>query len=129
MLKKSLLIVFSFFYFFLASGININLHYCGGKLKDISLFSAANEDGCCGSKKKSKGCCDEKNSYIKVKDNHFPGNSVKTFGIPAKNISDHAFLQIFYVRNLSILNYSLKYYTPPVLYDDLIYLKYRVLVI
>ena len=81
-MKKSFIILFTSFYLILASGLSISLHYCGGKLKDISLFSSGNEDGCCGSKKKSKGCGNEKSAFIKVKDNHFAGTNIKVFNSP-----------------------------------------------
>ncbi|MEO6302559.1 MAG: hypothetical protein ABIP51_05265, partial [Bacteroidia bacterium] len=104
-------------------------HYCGGKLKDISLFGTGNEDGCCGNKKKSKGCCNEKSAFIKVKDNHFGGNNVKVFNIPIKSIPPPVFNQSFQIQNADISYTALNYHSPPVLYDNPLYLKHRVLII
>ena len=128
-MKKSLIILFASFYLILASGLNVSLHYCGGKVKDISLFSNGNEDGCCGTKKKSKGCCNEKSAFIKVKDNHFGGNNLKVLNSPIKSIPAPVFNQLFEIQNADIAYTALNYHSPPVLYDNPIYLKYRVLII
>lgn len=128
-MKKSFIILFASFYLILASGLSISLHYCGGKLKDISLFSSGNENGCCGSKKKSKGCCNEKSAFIKVKDNHFAGTNVKVFNSPVKLIPAPVFNQLFQIQNTGIIYAALNYHSPPVIYDNPIYLKHRVLII
>ena len=128
-MKKSLIILFASFYLILASGLSISLHYCGGKLKEISFFGAGNENGCCGSKKKSKGCCHDKSTFIKVKDNHFAGNNVKVFNSTVKLIPAPVFNQLFQIQNSDIYYTALNYYPPPVLYDNPIYLKHRVLII
>ena len=74
-LKKVTLIFFCFFYFIIACGIHLNFHYCGGKLKGISLFLKG-EESCCGTKKKSKGCCKEKSLVFKVKTAHHSTSKV-----------------------------------------------------
>jgi hypothetical protein len=66
-MKKSSIILLTLCYFIVATGFAINIHYCGGKLKEISLTQS--EDCCCGSKKKAKGCCEEKTVICKIKDN------------------------------------------------------------
>ena len=67
-MKKTLIILFCFFYFLSSVGVALNLHYCGGKLKSISFFHQ-NEKNCCGKKMKSKNCCKEKLIVYKVKGN------------------------------------------------------------
>ena len=101
-MKKSFIILFASFYLMLASGLSISLHYCGGKLKDISLFNNSNEDGCCGSKKKSKGCCNNKSVFIKVKDNHFAHTNIKVFNSPVKLIPTPVFNKLFEINNTAI---------------------------
>lgn len=128
-MKKSLIILFASFYLMLASGLSISLHYCGGKLKDISLFSSGNEDGCCGTKKKSKGCCSEKTAFIKVNDNHFGGDNIKVLNSPIKSIPAPVFNQLFEIQNVDIPYRAIYYHSPPVLYDNPLYLKHRVLII
>ncbi|PBQ32772.1 hypothetical protein CNR22_13645 [Sphingobacteriaceae bacterium] len=68
-MKKTGIVLLSLFYFLVACGFAVNFHFCAGKLKSISLFQSK-EDGCCGNKKKSKGCCKEKTVVYKIKDSH-----------------------------------------------------------
>jgi len=127
--KKAAIILYCIFYFIVASGFTISLHYCGGKIKGISLNSTVNEEGCCGTKKKSKGCCKDKSTFVKVKDNHFAGNAVKVQYNPVKTISDPVFNKLLEVQNPNIVYTLLDYHAPPVLYDNPIYLKHQVLII
>lgn len=128
-MKKVSIILCCIFYFIVASGFTISLHYCGSKIKVISFNSTAKEVGCCGTKKKSKGCCKDKSTFVKVKDNHFSGNSIKLQYKPLKTISAPFFNQLFEVQNPNIAYTLLNYYAPAVLYDNPIYLKHGVLII
>lgn len=128
-MKKVLLISFAFFYLMLASGVHLSMHYCGNKLKDISFFNSGDEDGCCGTKKKSKGCCNETTAFIKVKDNHFAGNNLKIFKNPVSLVPTVFFNQLFEIRDINICYSDLNYHAPPVLYDNPLYLQHRVLII
>ena len=128
-MKKSLLILLACFYLVAASGITLNLHYCGGKLKEVSLFASNDDDGCCGNKKRSKGCCSEKNALIKVKDNHFSNASIKIDNQVAKVLIPQ--LSYVLINYLSAgFDFKPRYsHSPPVHYDKPIYLKNRVLII
>lgn len=84
-LKKASVIFLCIFYFFVACGFNISLHYCAGKLKGISHIQSK-EDNCCGSKKRSKGCCKEKSVVYKIKDNHESSSKVLVPNMSAKNL-------------------------------------------
>ena len=128
-MKKPLIILFASFYLMLALGLKISLHYCGGKLKSISFFCKGNEDGCCGNKEKSKGCCNEKSTFVKVKDNHFAGNNLKVLNSSVKSIPAAVFHQLFEIQNTAIAYTVSNYHAPPVCYDDAIYLKNRVLIL
>jgi hypothetical protein len=121
-------ILFSIFYLTSTSGITVNAHYCGGKIKHISFFKG-NEKNCCGKKKMSKNCCKDKAAYFKVKDNHQSSDLLKS-PTPTSKISlsvlpvfEHDFA--FDHQNNPVLNY----HAPPVLYDNPIYLQHRVLLI
>jgi len=72
-LKKLALILFSVFYLASSSGLALNLHYCGGKLKSIGI-NQYKEEACCGKKMKSKGCCDNKTTFIKAFDQQTSGS-------------------------------------------------------
>lgn len=127
-MKKFLVIFFSIFYLTSTSGISINIHYCGGKIKHVSLFNSS-EKGCCGKKKMSKKCCKDKVSYFKVKDNHQSNQSSKIIA-PTSKITP-AVLPIFkFDRHIVYTNVPvLNYHAPPVSYDNPLYLKHRVLLI
>lgn len=114
----------------LASGVTISLHYCGGKFKRVSFLDTGNEDGCCGTKKKSKGCCNEKTTFVKVKDNHQSSDKVNlTFNV-FKVLLDAVFpTQVFEIGNKTDSYFVSNYHAPPVLYDNPLYLKHRVLLI
>lgn len=84
-LKKASVIFLCIFYFFVACGFNVSLHYCAGKLKGIS-FVQNKEDSCCGSKKRSKGCCKEKTVVYKIKDNHESASKIVAPNMSAKNL-------------------------------------------
>jgi hypothetical protein len=64
-LKKIFTIAFCLFYLVSSSGLAINFHYCGGKLKAIGI-NQYKEEACCGKKMKSKGCCQNKTSVVKA---------------------------------------------------------------
>jgi acetyltransferase-like isoleucine patch superfamily enzyme len=126
-MKKIIAILFCTFYLAAASGVTINLHYCGSKLKSVSLFENKDDKGCC--KKKNKKCCHKKTTFIKVKDNHQSGKTVNftfnTFKIVAAVLSTHPFSIADVTTHYHISNY----HAPPVVYDNPIYLKNRVLII
>ncbi len=114
----------------LASGVNVDLHYCGSKLKKISLFGKSDEKGCCGTKEKSKSCCKDKNSYLKVKDKHHSNSSLKfnfnKFSVAELLIASAAEFSELSTNHGMIIT---DYHSPPILYDVPIYLANGVLLI
>ena len=128
-MKKITIILLTVFYFAVASGITVSLHYCGGKFKEISLFQSGNEDGCCGSKKKSKGCYNDKAAFIKIKDNHTINDNVVLTNNYFKIVTLFTSTQTFNIPNEDAYHFQLNYRFPPVLYDNPLYLKHQVLLI
>lgn len=126
-LKKTSIILFAFFYLILSSGFALNIHYCGGKLKNVTFFQDE-EKGCCGTKKKSMGCCKNHAFVHHVKEKPSPVNIVKAPDFTYQLLSIVSSTVIF---NLPDNNSFFKqfYFLPPVLYDNAIYLKNRVLII
>ncbi|MBS1637528.1 MAG: hypothetical protein JST26_16555 [Bacteroidetes bacterium] len=128
-MKKVLILSLLCLYTSIMCGVNIQLHYCGGKYKSISFFGNGNEKGCCGSKKKSAGCCKNKQALIKVKDIH---QSVKTAEIntPPSQVTDIVAIQLLlHVPDAFHFAGASSCYSPPVLYDNPLYVKNRVLII
>lgn len=127
-MKQIIIIFLSVFYLIFTSGFTLCSHYCGSKLKKTSLFFS-DENGCCGSKKKSKGCCKDKTTIIKVQENH-QATKVAQVGNPTIHLLTIVSTQLLF--NLHISNKTTitsKYHAPPVFYDNPLYLKYRVLLI
>jgi hypothetical protein len=126
--KLVLSIIFSIFYLTSTSGVSINAHYCGGKIKHISFFKHS-EKNCCGKKKMSKNCCKDKAAYFKVKDNH-QSNDVLTSPVPSNEITLFVLSAFEYHFNVISTNQLvLNCHAPPVLYDNPLYLKHKVLLI
>ena len=128
-MKKTFIILLASFYLIVISGLTVSLHYCGGKLKEISLFSSGNEDGCCGNKKKSKGCCKDKTTLIKVDDDHQSSHLLKV-PIPSFKITiEQLPVYEYNFSSTHVIAIILNYHAPPVIYDNPLYLKHRVLLI
>lgn len=128
-MKRILVFTLLFVYTTLACGVNLQLHYCGGKLKSFSLFGSSDEVGCCGSKMKSKDCCDDKSTYLKVKDKHNSNTSLKVVTFKGKMLDIAIPSFICKVQFTIQEGYNKNYHAPPVLYDNPLYLKHRVLII
>ena len=113
-LKKTLLILFCFIYFTSSVGVAVNLHYCGGKLKSISL-THSDEANCCGKKKMKKiNCCKEKSVTYKVKDNQDSGNKSIAVQNPIKIIDTNYLSSLTnFVKINSGLSFVPDYGEPP----------------
>lgn len=129
-MKKYILILFSVFYLVIISGVNLNLHYCGGKIISVSLFHSKNDIGCCGKKMTKKGCCQDKTTFIKVKEKHLSNADIK-FEIN-KNLASTSidYYTVFYLtinkNDIELIN---DYNPPPPNYKTPIFIKNRVLII
>lgn len=106
-MKKTFAIFFVFLYLVSVSGISLNLHYCGGKIKSISL-THTDESGCCPGKMKNTGCCKDKNAHAKVEDSQASSSHLQLPAgqclqllatLPATGIyCEKALTSIFYAR-------------------------------
>lgn len=61
-------------------GMSVNIHYCGGKVKSVSLISSNNTRCACSKKTMKKGCCQDKVAFIKAPQDH---NIQKTISYPS----------------------------------------------
>lgn len=130
-MKKYLFIFFSFFYFIAASGVTLNLHYCGGELKTVSLLKT-NEDGCCGADGEEMGddgCCKNTTTLLKISDTHKAAVSIKFF--ETTNKSTVGLPTSYFINNVPNSQAVVTYYInpPPVTFGKALYLKNRVLII
>ena len=128
-MKKIIIIFLSVFYLIIVSGVTFNIHYCGGKLKHITYFNYGDSDGCCGSKKKSKGCCKDKTTIIKVQENHQVTKVAQVSNPTIHLLAIVSSQLLFNISDYGEDNNTVSYLVPPVLYDNPLYLKHRVFLI
>jgi hypothetical protein len=128
--KRILTITLLFAYLICVSGVRINVHYCGGKIKDISFFQVKEKDGCCGNKMRSKNCCKDKLAILKVKDIH---KSIHSLKVPNATSQLKNFIVPEPLLNFCANNISSDMFVdspdPPDLNVQDIYLNNRVLLI
>ncbi len=60
-MQKVTSILFTFFYLMLSIGVAINVHYCGGEVKDVAFFVDA--ESCCDDSN-ACDCCDNETFLI-----------------------------------------------------------------
>jgi len=128
-MKKFLVFILLLVYTTFASGITLQLHYCKGKLKSISLFAKEKENNCCKSKTKKNHCCDNKTSFFKVNDKHSSNASLTVPACKEKGSPDFFISPDFKLHASVKGNCITDYHAPPVVYDNPLYLKNRVLII
>ncbi len=128
-MKKSIIILFAVFYLLISTGAALNLHYCGGSLKSISLVST-NPKSCCKGKMK-KGCCQNKQLILKT-DNKQQTNKVdKINHVKEVSIAKIETSQFTYTRFYRSTTSSKKLYdhSPPILNGVSIYITNNVFII
>ncbi len=79
-LKQKIALSLAVFYAVSVMGLALSLHFCGGKLENVKLFS--NEVSCkfckdIPTEKKDDGCCKNTQVTVKVKDSHQTEAQVK----------------------------------------------------
>lgn len=128
-LKKVFVIFLTLIYLIVASGTAFSFHYCKGKMNSISFAWKKNED-CCGKKKMTKkNCCKEKTSVLKINDSQYSSTSLKTPTTSIKTI-DACFAQVNINLNKNVgIKICSTVHAPPDIYQNPIYLQYRVLTI
>lgn len=122
--KKIFSISLLFLYLVCVSGARINVHYCGGKIKEISFFQGYKKEGCCGNKMKSKKCCNDKLAVLKINDLH---KSVHDIKVPGPNYQLTGLIIPVLTLNFSADVHSTDVYSdnqdPPDLNSPYIYLS------
>lgn len=57
--KTILVYSLAVFYFLISVRLTANVHYCGGKIKNISIVGFTEHKSCCAGKPMKKGCCED----------------------------------------------------------------------
>ena len=73
-MKRLIIIMVLICYLIPSFGLSVTSHYCGGKLKSVSLLFSKTLN-CCGTKKMKPGCCKDKVCTFKIND---PSQSVSS---------------------------------------------------
>jgi hypothetical protein len=79
-LKQKLALGLCAFYLFSVIGIALSMHFCGGKLASVTIYSSKSACKFCKNEavdKKDDGCCKNTKVDVKVKDNHQLTSSLK----------------------------------------------------
>jgi hypothetical protein len=130
MRKLTLIIALLLSYLGTTAGVNINVHYCGGKIKHVSFFDLKQHQECCGSKMRSKDCCKDKTTIIKIEDSHQSSFLLKaplsSFKIVDYNVPTFT---LNFLLNYRILYGVSNFQKPPLLIISSLYLSNRVLLI
>ncbi len=95
-------------------GINITVHYCGGKFSSLSLAGTSPENKCaCGNKKMKQNCCQDKDFLLQFDDVQIqPSQNVVTF---AKSFKFPMVLPqtVQFEYDFCPLTYNSDYFPPP----------------
>ena len=61
-------IFFAFFYLMMATGFNVNAHWCGNRIRFVALDSPHEKKCPCGKREMNASCCKDTHAYFKIKD-------------------------------------------------------------
>lgn len=118
-MQKMLLFILSCLYLVVTSGMQVQQHYCMGRLKATTVgFHESKKCGTCGMEVGSSKCCRDESQWLKVKDNHqlaFISNDV-----PAAFVIDLPPAQYYFLRSPHqvVPLFQVKNHSPPPLLPD-----------
>ena len=75
-MKRIATIILLFVFLISQSGLAITVHTCRGKISSFNLFSAGKHGCCCGKKPMKAGCCKDKTTILKIKNDISKVNSL-----------------------------------------------------
>ena len=79
-LKQKVALSLCSFYLVSVIGVALSMHFCGGKLSSVAIYSSKATCKYCQTEvvdKKDDGCCKNTKFEVKVKDSHQVGSSFK----------------------------------------------------
>jgi len=82
-LKQAFIAILSFLYLAVASGVEVNIHYCMGEISSVE-YGTPQSGLCnkCGMESK-KGCCEDEAKFVKIQDSHQLSQIAWTLESPA----------------------------------------------
>lgn len=148
MIQKTIHISIAIVMYLSSIGVTLNMHFCKGELKDVSLFARAKEctkkdctahkekdyqllgintdqlpKSCCDKaedEKPAKGCCDDKSEYHAL-DSEFTAPDIMTLYevLPVLLVFYPEFLSSFNSTITSGVQWSFLHFHPPLLTKDI----------
>jgi hypothetical protein len=95
--KKAFIAILAILYLAVASGVEMNIHYCMGEVASVEYGKA--EKGLCGKcgMESKKGCCEDETKFVKIEDSHQLSQLSWAFqlpvaGLPLSPVFDNAFI-------------------------------------
>ena len=69
-MKKAFIAILAVLYLAVASGVEMNIHYCMGEIASVEYGKS--EKGLCGKcgMESKKGCCEDETTFLKIQDTH-----------------------------------------------------------
>ncbi|MDQ3046869.1 MAG: hypothetical protein M3R27_04915 [Bacteroidota bacterium] len=134
-MKKSLHLLFTFYFFIASAGIVFGTHYCGKKKSHTVWgvsFSDSNACKCSGKHPaKTKSCCKNEAEWIKadIDDSKVHSSNIqfnKGAHVIEINLSG-VFSQLYFSRTTPLLSYKVSH--PPPIYEQPLFLRIRSLLI
>lgn len=120
-----------FLYLIISANFSTNIHFCGGKLKSITLVGYGNTKKCCKGKKMKKNCC--KDFRYSFKSSFSDENKTTTASLPSTSFELVIPVEFNYnlndVTTLDNLSTPNSYEHPPPEAFPLIYIKNCVFII
>jgi hypothetical protein len=86
LVKKAFIAILAVFYLAVASGVEMNIHYCMGEVASVEYGKA--EKGLCGKcgMQSKKGCCEDEAKLIKIQDSHQASQLSWAFELPVAEL-------------------------------------------
>ncbi len=119
-MKRFAAIIFTLIYLVSSTGVVWSNFYCCGKLKHTYVFGSPDFSKNCKGDKETKGCCDTKTVFSKVKDDHSPSAYKANVSDEGKVLSSFPAL-IYTFNNTQKKLFSLSH-DPPLLSEQPVYL-------
>lgn len=125
-MKKAAAILLLALFLITNSGMSVTMHWCGGRLADVSLFSTEKHNCPCGKKKMKPGCCKDRAVTLKANNELAKTNSL-TVKIPTPKI-EFSFTTVQRDINAAAqfqLAVVETYHPPPCYHTCAIYVRHR----
>jgi hypothetical protein len=129
-MKKVYIILITVIYFISTCGVSGTNFYCCGKLKETFLFTNKTPHNACKKDNTTKGCCDNKVFFSKVKDDHAASSFINIVKANISSLLYSSFSSLIKIYKSTDDIHSLAIlHEPPLLNAPPVYLSLKVFLI